>query len=190
MTQTRTHEKIIIKLKKTKEKTATKAVRVVAPKHLDWRERARINGSLGGRPVGAKSHTTIEREAIMAQVRTRIGNQAQRLIDAQMSIALGQQFLYKIHTNSKGVKERAELITDEWQIRAYLNGELDNNTDSDYYFITTKEPLNTAIDSLFDRTFGKAVQPLSGEGENGEIILKMIHYGVNSEAKEEPKKIE
>lgn len=146
---------------------------------LTREERIAINRARkvkGGRPPGAKSHTTIEREAIMAQVKTRIANQAQRIVDAQMSIALGQQFLYKIHTNSKGIREKAELITDEWKIRAYLNGEFDYNDEGDYYFITTKEPINSAIDSMLDRTFGKATQPISGDGPDGEIVVKMIHY--------------
>ncbi len=181
-------EPIIITPQNKKEKTATKEQRALAPTHLSPAEKARINGQLGGRPKGAKSHTTLEREQIMAQVKTRFANQAQRLVDAQMSVALGQQFLYKIHTNKKGIKDKAQLITDEFEIRAYLNGEYDYNDDGDYYFITTKEPLNSAIDSIFDRTFGKSVQPISGDGEGGEIVLKMIHYGATQ--KDEPKKLE
>lgn len=33
-----------------------------------------------------------------------------------------------------------------------------------------------------EHIFGKAVQPIEGTGENGEIILKMITYGNNSSA--------
>lgn len=131
----------------------------------------------GGRPKGKKSQTTIDREAAIKAFRDRVAKMAQRLFDKQMQLAEGQSFLYKIHTNKKGIKEKAELIEDELTIRAYLDGELNEAGSDDYYFITTKEPDNRAIDSMLDRTFGKSTQPLAGDKDGGPIVVKVVNYG-------------
>lgn len=116
-----------------------------------------------GRKPGTKNPATLEKERVLAELRQRIMKIAQRILDSQTSIALGQQFLYRIDTDPKTKhKSRPELITDEETIRDFLDGEFGDgqsiNTDTEYYFITTKEPNNFAIDSMLDRTFGKAKQ--------------------------------
>ena len=131
------------------------------------------NGKKGGRPIGSKSASTLEKEKVLAEVRQRIMRKADRLLDAQSSIAQGQQFLYKIEktkvTGPKGGityrNERPKLVDAQWEIQSYLDGlveegdmEDENDPAATYYFITTKEPNNMAIDSMLDRTFGRAVQ--------------------------------
>ena len=159
-----------------------------APAHI-----ARENGKKGGRPKGRKNDKTIERELVLAEMKDRIGKIAQRLLDAQVSIATGQQFLYKIHTNKKGIKEKPELITDTSTIEAYLNGELNSDMEAkggeesdDYYYITTKEPSNYALDSLFDRTFGKARQ---GEVDINVRLPKPILDVYSNDSDEENKEL-
>lgn len=104
-----------------------------------------------GMPKGKKLPRTLEREAMLKAIRERIVKDSHRLLDAQYSIALGQQFLFKI---PKG-KDDPVLVKDEEEIRSFLRGEFDNNEDG-HYFITTKEPDNRALDSLLNRTYGKA----------------------------------
>jgi len=130
-----------------------------------------------GRPKGVKSPQTLEKERVLHEVRQRIMNKAHRLVDSQMSIATGQQFLYVIKTetlNGKKIKKRPELITDELIIRDYLDGEFGDgesiNDDESYYFITTKEPNNIALDSMLDRAFGRSAQRIEMTGADGEPL--------------------
>lgn len=80
-------------------------------------------------------------------------------MNAQMNLAMGVQMLYKITTDKKGNRSKPELITDQPTIEAYLADEL-GDEENEYYFITTERPDNRALDSLFDRSFGKAKQPI------------------------------
>lgn len=116
-----------------------------------------------GRKRGSKSQKTIQKERVLAALRDRIMANADRILDAQLSIAQGQQFLYRIVTtkDAKGRETRSkpELITSEIIIEAYLNGDYEDS-DDEYYFITTKEPNNMAIDSMFNRAFGKPTESI------------------------------
>lgn len=134
----------------------------------------------GGRPKGAKNKTTLEKEAVLSAVKQRIMGMAGKLIDAQASLAQGLTYLYVIRTVEEGkkqVKQKPELVTDPGVIEDYLAGELDGNED-EYYYITTKEPNNQAIDSLFNRTFGKPKESLDvdlsskGQPISGITIVK------------------
>lgn len=135
-----------------------------------------------GRKKGKKNPETLEREKVLAEVRQRILRSAQRFLDAQSSVALGQQFLYKIVKKKKvgpkgGISyeaQKPELVTSEIEIRSYLeglveNGDMEDNKDpaATYYFITTKEPSNNAIDSLMNRAFGKTAQAVELAGKDG-----------------------
>lgn len=130
----------------------------------------------GGRPKGSYSQKTLDRQKTLEAWRQRAMKVAQQLLDSQLSIAKGQQFLYKVVTLKSGMRSKPELITDEGTIRAYLNEELNEPDDAEFYFITTKEPNNFAIDSIMDRTFGKAAQSLQVEDPNGNIMqISMIN---------------
>ena len=93
-------------------------------------------------------------------------NKAQKILDAQLSLAQGQQFLYRIDTtiDKKGKKTRSKpiLVINSKEISDYIDGEYGNgeslDTETEFYFITTKEPSNLAIDSMFNRTFGKPTE--------------------------------
>ena len=148
-------------------------------------EANRINGKKGGRPKGAKSPTTLEKEAILKAFRERAMRHADILFDAQITLAKGQTFLYKIEkekiTGPRGGvsyrPKRPQLVTNQLEIEQYLEGlidegdiEDDQDRESTYYFITAKEPNNQAIDSLLDRTFDKPKQQ-TDLTTNGKDIL-------------------
>ncbi len=132
------------------------------------------NGKLGGRPLGRKNDATLEKEKVDLAIKQRIFKNADLILNSQLSIGKGQQFLYKIEktqvVGSKGgisyKSEKPKLVTEEWEIQAYLDGLVDeDNGESEpkdrsatYYFITTKEPNNMAIDSMFNRALGKATE--------------------------------
>lgn len=92
------------------------------------------------------------------------------LFNSQLALARGYNYLYKIEKERiegprGGVSYRAkkpELVTAQYEIEAYLMGlvdetDIDDGPGATYYYIVTKDPSNMAIDSIFDRTFGKSV---------------------------------
>lgn len=143
---------------------------------------SRENGKLGGRPIGSRSFTTQMREAMINEIRGRTHDVTKNLFNAQLTLAVGMTFLYKIEKEKivgpkGGISYRSKApqrVTEIWEIESYLddvvreqNGEsIDEEEGATYYFITTKEPNNQAIDSLLDRTLGTAVKitEISGPG--------------------------
>lgn len=138
-------------------------------------EQNRINGKRGGRPKGKKSLKTLEKEAVLKAFRERAMKHADILFDAQLTLARGQTFLYKIEKElvigpkggKKYINSRPKLVTEQWEIEAYLAREVEegdaddeNDPNATYYFLTAKEPNNNAIEGLLDRTFGKATQSI------------------------------
>lgn len=117
-----------------------------------------------GRKKGQKNPETIEREAIGKEIKLRIAQQAQRLVDAQLGVALGNSFLFCVSYEGTGKdrKKVVEQVTDIETIRAYLNDELNQQGDEEYYYVTTEKPDSKAIDSLLDRAFGRPIQGLTG----------------------------
>lgn len=137
---------------------------------------SRQNGRKGGRPKGAKSQATIEREAVLAEYRKRVCQQAQRLLDAELSVAFGCSYLYrKPKEGKKGEPRKVELVTDEVTIRRYLDGDLDHD-EHDFYFITTDKPDSLTIRNVMDRTFDRPAQrmELAGDG-GGPLLTRVVH---------------
>ena len=128
-----------------------------------------------GRPKGAVSKTTKEELVVKEEFRQRVLKSMQHLINSQMNLAKGCEYLFCIHTDtdSKGkrTKQRPSIITNQKIIENYLAGELKDD-DNDYYFITTEKPDNKALDSLIDRVFGKATQrtEISGTLNIGAVL--------------------
>lgn len=128
-----------------------------------------------GRPKGKKNAATLEKEAVLKEYRMKIMQSADVLFQAQMTLARGQTYLYRIDKEEiigpRGGKsyrnKKPELVTDQWEIEEYLQGlieEGDKDDENDpkaaYYFLTTKDPDNKAIDSMLDRALGKASEKL------------------------------
>lgn len=125
-------------------------------------ETSRENGRKGGRPKGSKSAATLERESIAAAFKQRVMRSADVLFEAQLSLAQGCSFLYRVE-RKKGEKDKHVLVTDPDEIKAYLDGE----AEGDYHYITTKEPNNQAIANMLDRGIGKPVEELEVSGKEG-----------------------
>lgn len=122
-----------------------------------------------GRPKGSKDPHTIEREAVLAEYRSRICQQAQRLLDAEMTVALGCSFLFCKRKADKKGERKVERVTSEETIRQYLNGELDNAED-EYYYITADKPDTLTIRGMFDRTFDKPGQRVAVTDGDGNAL--------------------
>lgn len=147
------------------------------------------NGKKGGRPRGKKSEKTLERERVLAEIQQRTMKIADSLFNSHLHLARGQTFLFKIEKEKivgpkGGISYRSKRpvrVESEAEIAAYLetivdksNGDLDDSQDpSDtYYFLTAKEPDGAAIDSMFDRTFGKSTQAIKLQAEH--TISKLL----------------
>ena len=145
-------------------------------------EKISFKGQLGGarpnsgRKPGKLGKEKLERLAMLESIKQRIMKSTNKILNAQMSLAEGISYLYVVRTNKKGIKERPELITNQFIIESYLAGELDGDPD-EYYYITTERPDNRAIDSMFDRAYGKVPNTIEGNGPDGEIVIKQVIYG-------------
>lgn len=118
-----------------------------------------------GRPKGSENQSTKEKKEVEKEMKERILKSVDSLLNAQMSLAQGVQMLYRIEKDEDGKQKKPELVTSQAEIEDYLAGEYDDGLD--YYFITTQRPDNRALDSLFDRVFGKAPQKTELTGKNG-----------------------
>lgn len=118
----------------------------------------------GGRPKGMQWESTKQKNIANREFRDRIIRSMMPLMNAQMSLAQGVQHLYVVRTieeDGKRYKQRPQVVQDQETIEAYLAGELDNSED-EFFYITTEKPDNKALESLFDRALGKAVTHVEG----------------------------
>lgn len=149
------------------------------------------NGKKGGRPKGAKSQATLEKEAVLRVFRQKVMESADVLFQSQLALARGYTYLYKIEKEriegpKGGVSYRAKkpaLVTATWEIEAYLMGlideeEIDKGPEATYYFMVTKDPNNMAADSMLDRTFGKSTNVTELINPDGNLKTVIINkYG-------------
>lgn len=121
-----------------------------------------------GRKKG-KAKKTIEREQILEMAKNIVAGRTRTLIDTQTLLAVGtiKVFVIRSHWEGQGknrrkVKSKPELVSNEEDIIKVIDyeyGEGENPSDDDeYFFVTTKEPDNQAINALLDRTFGKPTE--------------------------------
>ena len=132
-----------------------------------------------GRPVGSLGKETKEKKKAEQEMIQRIVNNLEGIINAQLNLAHGAAYLYRIDETGEGKNKKREhvLVTDPEEIKRYLDSELPDGEELDnYYYITTKSPDGKAIDSLIDRVFGKASPKVGSDPENP-IIIKIINYG-------------
>lgn len=149
---------------------------------------ARENGKKGGRPKGLKNQATLEREAVLREFKQKVMRSADVLFNRQMKLAEGHMYLYKIEKEviigpkggKKIIPKKPVRVTDEKEIELYLLEALETGGLSDpedtYYYVTVEKGDNKAIDSMFDRAFGRATQVLATEDEEG----KRKEISVNS----------
>lgn len=122
-----------------------------------------------GRPKGSISK--VRRTAKEAKERfiERVQDNVDTLFNAQLSLAKGEQHLFVKYHVGEGKERRAyvDIVTDPETIAEYLNdyGEtLNQQSDDEYYYISTRPANNQAIDSMLNRAFGKAPEKIEIEG--------------------------
>lgn len=148
-----------------------------------------------GRKPGALNAATLDRIKVNEHLRQRTMRVADRLFESQLTLAQGQTFLFRIDkqwVETKGGKagfwknKKPVIETSPEVIAAFLDGEYDDrdeeNGGASYYFITTKEPQNMALDSMLDRALGGAPKAL--EISNPDGSLKQIIIIKNGKGKQ------
>lgn len=125
-----------------------------------------------GRPAGSKNKATKEKEAIEREFKRKIMRSVNRLFNAQMHLAEGTKYLWRIDKDKDGNKKKPALVTSPAEIESFLRDEVDEDS---YYYISTGRPDNRAIDSMLDRLFGKAVQNIDATSDGEKIAGIMIY---------------
>lgn len=112
-----------------------------------------------GRKPGAISPHKIVLNEQKKLMQERIAQNVDKLLNAQMNLALGQTMLFVKVTerDSKGKPLRTyhERVESESIIKEYLDDPESMNTDENYYYIATRPANNMALSNLLDRAFGK-----------------------------------
>ena len=124
----------------------------------------------------------INEEEIEEVFKKRVALHSNSLLTSMLSVAQGEKFLYKVVEavdNSGKVKRKHVLVTDSQEIANYLDNPLEAEG-SDYFYISTKSPDVTAINSLFDRFMGrptsKIVGPDNPDGSEGPLKIISVNY--------------
>jgi len=113
------------------------------------------------------------------KLKRNIFKSASALLASQLALARGSYVLFCKEQKKSGKKTYfvTEKITDEATIEAYLRGELDTKGGEQYYFFAVEKPDNRAIDSLFDRAFGKAAQTIAFDQDKNNINVRLQLFG-------------
>lgn len=129
-----------------------------------------------GRPKGKMEAKTIEKMHIKKAFEDRVAKNADQLFNAQMSVALGCQYLFKRERSGTGKKARwgkFMIVEDPEEILKYLDGEFKNSA-TKYFMLSTEKPDVKAIDSLLDRGFGRAPQNLNIKDDRPDPIAALL----------------
>lgn len=108
-----------------------------------------------GRPAGSKNAATLERERVDREVRERIGRNAQRILEAQMAVALGHVAIFSKVTG------RPIAVTDPAIIQRVVDGEEEG------LVVRAVDPDPDACQKLLDRYMGKAKESVEHSGPDG-----------------------
>ncbi len=132
----------------------------------------RINA---GAPKGTVQRRTLEKSAVARQLRERTMAQADNLFNAQLAKAVGSVMVFRVDEEEIGggkTKRVHTHITNPDEIKRVLDGNEGGagRVGTDYYFVTNIPPDTRAIDSMLDRTFGKAMQPVEVSDSEDRVV--------------------
>lgn len=136
-----------------------------------------------GAPKGTIQRRSLEKSAVARALRERTMAHADNLFNAQLTKAVGSVMVFRVDEEEIGggkTKRVHTHITDPDEIKRVLDkneggaGIIGEN----YYFVTDIAPDNRAIDSMLDRTFGKAMQlvKVSDQSEHQAIQIAQDIY--------------
>lgn len=132
-----------------------------------------------GRKKGGINSDGKDRLEALKQFKDRVAANLDRLFNAQLNLAQGTTYMYRVEmrVNKQGKEYEAhELVTDPEEIKQALDRGLEESNGVNYYYITTKDPDNKAIDSMIDRTFGKPQQAMDLTTNNKDFTVSFFNY--------------
>lgn len=113
-----------------------------------------------------------KRRLARERVRERVFGVQDQLLNAQISVALGTSYLYRVDIDDDGNRKRPVQVVDENEIQSYISGLFSHDKQREYYYIHTEKPDVRAIDSLLDRGLGKATSvDESGQDEQQQGVI-------------------
>lgn len=139
----------------------------------------RRNAKKAGRKPGTLNASTLEKMAVQKQFQQKVLGVADLLFKKKLQLAIGQGFLYKIEKYYIGTgnnrtmhRKPPKLVTDQYEFEIGLEEALKGghdieDIDQTYYFFTTKEPNNQAIEDLLDRGLGRVATAIKTEDDDG-----------------------
>ena len=132
-----------------------------------------------GRKPGSLNKATIEAMAVKQEYLDRVRRNATQLFNAQFSVAKGNQMLFVIKTDSKGNRRKPEIVTDPEVISRFLeeNEGMDGtlgDDDSEYFFLTTRNPDSRTISDMLDRALGKPDQAIDVTSKGESISTPLV----------------
>ncbi len=118
-----------------------------------------------GAPKGTIQRRSLEKSAVARALRERTMAHADNLFNAQLAKAVGSVMVFRVDEEEIGGGKTKRIhthITNADEIKRVLdeNEGGAGRVGTDYYFVTNIPPDTRAIDSMLDRTFGKATQPV------------------------------
>lgn len=140
-----------------------------------------------GMPKGKVTQKVLEREASRKAFQQLVLENLRPLFHKQLWLSMGQTYIYRKEKHGTGASMRIEhvLLENPHEIADALDtiANMDEQDENEgFVYIVTKPPENRAIDSMLDRSIGKAsdkVEPFGTDG--GEIVVKMVQYGSKAE---------
>lgn len=126
-----------------------------------------------GRKPGGENEATKLRRAAKAAFQERVMAVSDQLFNAQFDLAVGEKYL--MLTETIGKSRDTSIVEDPELIKQFINGTLEN-TDTKYYFMTTKPANNQALDSLLNRAYGKAEEKLDITSDDEKIDGAILGY--------------
>ena len=134
-------------------------------------------GKKGGVRAGAgmkkgqlTSETQLRRKALR-NYRVRVTRLTDKLLNAQLSLALGVAYLIRVDVINKGKKNEYKkhvVVDDPKEIVDYFNEDVDSDQ---YYYISTEKPDVRALWDILERTYGKPEQNIDMTSKGGEIKI-------------------
>lgn len=138
-----------------------------------------------GMPKGMTTKKVLEQRAVNESFRQRVLKHADRLFNAQLNLAVGEQVLMvKVtETDTKGRVTRTyhEQVDNAETIQQFLDDADGSPTslgsDEHWYYLSTKPANNQALEALLNRGMGKAPDKLEVEGgffSQEKLIVKVV----------------
>lgn len=138
-----------------------------------------------GRPKGKPTQRALIAMEAKSRMLQRIHENADRLVNAQLQLALGSTYLFKRIRLVNGVWTRYQLVKELDEITAYMDGEFDKDESVSYVMLTADKPDSKAIDSMLDRGFGRAPMSIEVADKRDPVELLLTKFGLLEEGTED-----